>query len=111
MLKDGRNFPQYIARLLPERYQATLLDLLNEISTKVGQYIQGQLTVAFFVSIIFMIGYSVIDLKFALVLGLLAGPLNLIPYLGSTLAMIPALVLGALTSLQMFIAVIVVFLI
>lgn len=109
MLKDGSNFPKYIAKLLPERYQATLLDLLNEISTKVGQYIQGQLTVAFFVSIIFMIGYSVIGLRFALVLGLLAGPLNLIPYLGSTLAMIPALILGALTSLQMFIAVIVVF--
>lgn len=69
MLKDGPNFPKYIAKLLPERYQATLLDLLNEISTKVGQYIQGQLTVAFFVSIIFMIGYSVIGLRFALVLG------------------------------------------
>ncbi|MFL2029302.1 AI-2E family transporter [Loigolactobacillus zhaoyuanensis] len=111
MLKDGQHFPQALAKLLPERYQATLLDLLNEINTKVGQYIQGQLTVAFFVSIIFMIGYSVIGLKFALVLGLLAGPLNLIPYLGSALAMIPALVLGALTSIQMFIAVIVVFLI
>ncbi len=109
MLKDGRHFPDYVAKLLPRRYRATLLDLLNEISTKVGQYIQGQITVAFFVSIIFMVGYSIIGLRFALVLGLLAGPLNLIPYLGSTLAMIPALIIGGLTSLQMFFAVIVVF--
>ncbi|WP_367298200.1 AI-2E family transporter [Loigolactobacillus coryniformis] len=109
MLKDGRRFPQYVAKLLPHRYQATLLDLFNEISTKVGQYIQGQLTVAFLVSLIFMIGYSVIGLRFALVLGLLAGPLNLIPYLGSTLALIPALILGALTSVQMLIAVVIVF--
>lgn len=109
MLKDGAQFPHAVVKLFPERYQKTLLELFSEISTKVGQYIQGQLTVALFVSIIFMIGYSVIGLKFALALGLLAGPLNLIPYLGSAVAMVPALIIGALTSPKMLIAVIIVF--
>lgn len=109
MLKDGAEFPHTVVKLFPERYQKTLLELFSEISTKVGQYIQGQLTVALFVSIIFMIGYSVIGLKFALALGLLAGPLNLIPYLGSAVAMVPALIIGALTSPKMLIAVIIVF--
>jgi predicted PurR-regulated permease PerM len=61
------------------------------------------------VAIIFMVGFSVIGLKFALVLGLIAGPLNLIPYFGSALAMVPALIVGATTSPKMLIAVIITF--
>jgi predicted PurR-regulated permease PerM len=71
--------------------------------------VQGQLTVAMAVAIIFMIGYSLIGLRFALILGLIAGPLNLIPYFGSALAMVPALIVGAVTSPQMLIAVIITF--
>ncbi len=44
-----------------------------------------------------------------MILGLIATPLNLIPYFGSALAMVPSLVMGAMTSPKMLIGVIIVF--
>nr|WP_279384877.1 AI-2E family transporter [Lacticaseibacillus manihotivorans] len=109
LLKDGDHFAPLLVNLFPTRLRQSMTDTLHEMNVKVGSYVQGQLTVAMAVAIIFMVGFSVIGLKFALVLGLIAGPLNLIPYFGSALAMIPALIVGATTSPKMLIAVIITF--
>lgn len=109
MLKDGASFAPKVVRLLPVKLRASWASMLSEMNQKVGSYVQGQLTVAMAVAIIFMTGFSLIGLKFALVLGLIAGPLNLIPYFGSALAMIPALIVGAMSGPKMLIAVIITF--
>lgn len=111
LLKDGHDLPEYLSNFFPVRYRKSIIELLDEINLQVSQYIRGQLTVAFFVAILFVIGFSVVGLKFALTLGILAGFLNLIPYLGSFLAMIPALVIAAFVSSIMLIKVIVVFIV
>ncbi|WP_409021461.1 AI-2E family transporter [Dellaglioa sp. P0083] len=111
LLKDGHDLPEYLSNFFPVRYRKSIIELLDEINLQVSQYIRGQLTVAFFVAILFVIGFSVVGLKFALTLGILAGFLNLIPYLGSFLAMIPALVIAAFVSPIMLIKVIVVFIV
>lgn len=109
MLKDGASFAPKVVKLFPTKLRDSLASMLAEMNHKVGSYVQGQLTVAMAVAIIFMTGFSVIGLKFALVFGLIAGPLNLIPYFGSALAMIPALIVGAMSGPKMLIAVIVTF--
>ncbi|MHC9532345.1 AI-2E family transporter [Dellaglioa sp. BT-FLS60] len=109
LLKDGHQLPGYLAKFFPVRYRKATIDLLDEINLQVSQYIRGQLTVAFFVAVLFVIGFSVVGLKFALTLGILAGFLNLIPYLGSFLAMVPALVIAAVVSPIMLVKVIIVF--
>ncbi|WP_179394370.1 AI-2E family transporter [Lacticaseibacillus absianus] len=109
MLKDGDKFPALLLHVVPVKLRKSVKQMLHEMNEKVGSYVQGQITVAIAVGIIFMIGYSLIGLRFALVLGLIAAPLNLIPYFGSALAMVPALITGLITSPRMFIMVIVVF--
>ncbi|MCX2455744.1 AI-2E family transporter [Lacticaseibacillus nasuensis] len=109
MLKDGARFPQLFVNLFPVRMRQDLREMLTEMNDKVGSYVQGQITVAIAVGIMFMTGYSIIGLKYALILGLIATPLNLIPYFGSALAMVPSLVMGAMTSPKMLIGVIIVF--
>ncbi|MCF6165944.1 Membrane protein [Furfurilactobacillus rossiae] len=109
MLRDGHQFPEYVSRLLPQRLQKSFLTVLKEINDQVSNYIRGQLTVAFFVALMFYLGYLLIGLKFALTLGIVAGILNLIPYLGSFLAMVPAVVVGAFVSPWMLIQVLIVF--
>ena len=59
------------------------LTVLKEMNDQVSSYIRGQLTVAFAVAIMFMVGFSLIGLDYAITLGIAAGFLNLIPYLGS----------------------------
>src|SRR5699024_7255224 len=68
-----------------------------------------QITVAFFVGLMFVIGYSIIGLNYGIVLGVLAGFLNVIPYLGSFLAMVPAIIVGLVDSPIMLIQVLIVF--
>ncbi|GKT03587.1 AI-2E family transporter [Furfurilactobacillus entadae] len=109
MLLEGRKLPRAAARLLPERLQDSFLTVLKEINDQVANYIRGQLTVAFFVALMFYVGYLIIGLKFALTLGIVAGLLNLIPYLGSFLAMVPAVVVGVFTSPWMLVEVLIVF--
>src|SRR5699024_6422166 len=74
-----------------------------------SQYVRGQLVVAFFVGMMFWIGFSIIGLDYAASIGTLAGFLNLIPYLGSFLATIPAIVVGLVDSPAMFVKVMLVF--
>ncbi|MFX3806066.1 AI-2E family transporter, partial [Streptococcus suis] len=55
--------------------------------------------------------FSIIGLSYRIPLGVMAGFLNLIPYLGSFLAMIPAVILGLIACPIMLIKVLVVFMI
>ena len=87
------------------------LRVLTEMNQQVSSYIRGQLTVAFAVAVMFMIGFSIIGLEYSITLGIVAGVLNLIPYLGSFLAMIPAIFLGIVGGPVLLLKVIIVFVI
>lgn len=111
MLKDGTRFPHYISQVVPTAYRSRFVVMLDQMNVKVSSYVRGQLTVALCVLIIFTTGYSIIGLRYALLIGLLAGPLNLIPYFGSAIALVPALIMGVVTSPSMLLGVVVVYLI
>ena len=57
------------------------LVVLKEMNDQVSSYIRGQLTVAFAVAVMFMIGFSIIGLDYAITLGIAVSKFN--PYLGS----------------------------
>lgn len=109
LLRDGKNLPKYLTKFVPTRLQPSFLTVLGEINRQISNYVRGQLTVAFFVAVMFWLGYYVIGLKYALTIGILAGILNMIPYLGSFLAMIPAILVGVFISPWMLIKVLIVF--
>jgi len=111
LLKDGHQLPKYLAKFIPTKGRTSFLQVLTEINMQVSNYIRGQLTVAFFVAVMFAIGYWIIGLKFALTLGIAAGILNLIPYLGSFLAMVPSVVIALVISPWMLVKVLIVFVI
>lgn len=109
LLKDGRNLPYHIMQVIPTKFRLTTYNLLTEINTKISQYIRGQLLVAFFVALMFWIGFAVVGLEYAVTLGVMAGFLNLIPYLGSFLAMVPVVIIAFVTSPAMLVKVLIVF--
>lgn len=111
LLKDGKTLAPYAVAFLPTKWRKPTMKVLKEMNQQVSSYIRGQLTVAFLVGVIFMIGFAIIGLDYAVTLGIMAGILNLIPYLGSFLAMIPAVFLGIVGGPILLIKVLVVFLI
>lgn len=111
LLKDGRKLAPYFVKFLPTKMRQPSLVVLKEMNDQVSSYIRGQLTVAFAVAVMFMIGFSIIGLDYAITLGIAAGFLNLIPYLGSFMAMIPAVFLGIVGGPVLLIQVLIVFVI
>lgn len=109
MLKDGPSFKDHVLVFVPVKFRQSTGDMLTDINESLSNYIRGQLTVAFWVGVMFSIGYSIIGQNYALTLGVLAGFLNLIPYLGSFLAIIPALIIAAFTNSFMVVKVLIVF--
>ena len=94
LLKDGHYLPYHIMKFVPSKMRGNTYQLLREMNQQISQYIRGQLIVAFFVGLMFWIGLSVIGMEYALTLGILAGALNLIPFLGTFIALIPIVVIA-----------------
>ncbi|ALS01152.1 hypothetical protein ATZ33_07145 [Enterococcus silesiacus] len=111
LLKDGKQLAPYLMKFLPNKMRQPTLKVLGEVNSQVSSYIRGQLTVAFAVAVMFILGFSFIGLDYAITLGITAGFLNLIPYLGSFLAMVPAIFLGIVGGPVLLAKVLVVFVI
>ena len=109
MLKDGHRLNPYVTKFAPKKLQPSFSSLLSDINGAVASYIRGQITVAFWVGVMFAIGYSVIGLNYGITLAVLAGILNMIPYFGTFIAFIPAIILGLISSPMMLIKVLIVF--
>lgn len=111
MLKDGHHLPKYLTSFFPKRAQSSFQETLQDINAQISNYIRGQLSVAFAVMIMFGIGFTIIGLPYGLFLALLAGIFNLIPYIGSFLAMLPALGVALSVSPMLFAQAVLVFVI
>lgn len=109
MLKDDKKFKESVVKFMPDRIKKSTGEMLSEISQSLSSYITGQLTVAFWVAVMFFVGYLIIGQRYALILGIVAGILNLIPYIGSTLALVPSLVIAAFIAPSMVLKVLIVF--
>lgn len=109
LLKEGEKLPLTFLQFFPTNLRESIGELLKKINTQISQYVRGQIIVAFFVGLMFVIGYAIVGMKFGIVLGILAGFLNIIPYMGSFIAMIPAVIVAIVDSPLMLAKVLLVF--
>lgn len=67
--------------IVPPKYKKRVFSIIDDVESSMNRYFRGQATVSFFVGISFCIGFWIIDLPMAIVLGLFIGLLNMVPYL------------------------------
>lgn len=108
MLKDGHRFKDYSTKIMPPKFRKDFHDLLEKMSVQVGSYIQGQIIVSFCIGVLLLIGYSIIGLKYPLVLASIAAVTSVVPYLGPTIAISPAIVIAIITSPWMLLKLVIV---
>lgn len=108
-LRDSDNLKGSLVRFLPTKLRQPTARVLGDINKQLSGYVQGQVTVAIIVGIMFSIMFSIIGLRFAVTFGIIAGILNMVPYLGSFLAMVPVFILALVEGPPMVIKVAVVF--
>ncbi|MDQ0162930.1 AI-2E family transporter [Bacillus alveayuensis] len=98
MFKDGDKFPTKVAQFFPKDYRHEVLRILKETGETLSIYIRGQMIVSLLVGIFTFIGYLLIGLPYALLLGLVIAITNIIPYVGPFIGVAPAVIVGLLDS-------------
>jgi len=68
--------------LVPERHRAEVRHVGSRLGTAVGGFLRGQLLVAIILGVMTSVGFYAIDLPFWLLIGMIAGLLNIIPLVG-----------------------------
>ena len=79
---------------LKPRTREDVVYLIQEFIDILVAFFRGQLVIAFLQGALFAIGFQVAGLRYGLVLGLMLGFLNIIPYLGSIVGLAVALPIG-----------------
>lgn len=97
LLYDGHLINKFLLGIVPNRYFEMAVLLFSRIMGSLQLYIRGQIIDASAVGVMTAVGLSIIGFPFALVIGLVAGVGNLIPYLGPIMGMIPAIIIVAVT--------------
>lgn len=82
ILMDLSRFQGQAIELTPPRHRPEVAYVGGEVGTAMGSFVRGQLLVAFIVGVASSFGMWVIGLPFWLLIGIIAGFLNLIPFLG-----------------------------
>lgn len=103
-----KKFTRYV---VPSKHRTYTMDLIERMQIKIGLWLRGQLLLSLIVGILTYIGLSILGVKYALLLALLAAIFEIIPYLGPWLSAIPATLVAFSDSLVKVALVIVLYLI
>jgi predicted PurR-regulated permease PerM len=90
ILKDKEMIRSAFLKIIPVRKRLEIDTMLTKINGVFSRYIRGQLIVSFIVGVLCTIALLILRIDFAVLLGFMAGLLNLIPFLGPIIGAIPA---------------------
>jgi predicted PurR-regulated permease PerM len=82
LLRDAPRLVQWLRRILPASQRNELIPLFAQVNTLLGRYVRGQMFLIGVMWTVTFIGLSILQLPFALLLGLMTGVLEVIPIVG-----------------------------
>jgi predicted PurR-regulated permease PerM len=98
LLIDLPNVQRRLLALVPRGNRAETAYVGREVNTAVGGFLRGQLLVAIIVGVLLSLGYWLIDLPFWLLIGMVGGFLNIVPFLGPWVGGILGVVVAIATT-------------
>jgi len=85
--------------IIPPKYRTLVMEIMSDLENGMNRYFRGQALVSLIVGVLFAIGFSIIQLPLAIVLGLLVGLFTMVPYL-KVILLIPCATSGWLQSIE-----------
>lgn len=95
-LADGDLIANKLLLLFSSDKRILIKKIARDIDKVLGKYIVGQLFLCVIVGLMTFVGLMIIDIKFILILSLLNGILNIVPYFGAAIGAIPAMIIALL---------------
>ena len=88
---EEHGIENFLKIVTPKEYEGYAMDLWERSRRKIGYWLQGQLLLGVLIGILVFLGLMILGVKYALLLALLAGILEIIPVFGPIIAAIPAI--------------------
>lgn len=97
LLKDGSAFTRGWVKRVPNRFFEMSMSLAHRMDRQLGSYILSVLIESLIIGALAWFAFALVGVRFALILGILSGLLNMIPFFGPLIAWVPTTIVFALT--------------
>ncbi|MBO2943378.1 AI-2E family transporter [Paenibacillus sp. F411] len=101
ILKDFEVFQRTAVSYLPRSRRKSIVTMLREIDTALGNYVRGQFIVCLIIGVLAYIGYMLIGMPYALLFASIVALFNIVPYVGPFFGAAPALLMASTISLKL----------
>ena len=98
LLRDWTNIQARMRELVPGPYRDRVVGFASEYDRLLARYLRGQVLAAAIVGVLTWLGFLIAGFPYALLLGVVAGVFNIIPYMGLVASLIPALVIAIFSA-------------
>ncbi len=94
--EDGMQ--KFVSSFVPASRREYAVSLAERVKTKVGKWLQGQLLLMLIIFILYYIVLSILGVPYALILAVIGGILEIVPYLGPIISTVIATIIGFFIS-------------
>lgn len=102
LLKDKEYFlllkDRFLSLILKQKTHGILCEIAGDINAVLSAFVKGALVDSLLVALLSSAALSVLQVDFAVIIGVLGGLLNIIPYFGPFIGMVPAFLAALLTG-------------
>lgn len=91
---QDRGIDNFLRLITPAQHEKYVISLWLRSQAKIGQWMKGQLLLALIVGVMVFLGLTILGVRFAFVLAVLAAILELIPVFGPIISAVPAIIIG-----------------
>lgn len=82
VINDYERIAREVKTVFPDRWKPYIHRYLSKANRVLSGYVRGQIVVALVLSVVYSLGLQIVGLKYGLAIGLVAGFLNLVPFVG-----------------------------
>lgn len=94
LLRDWKPLLEFLEGLIPPARRTGVVTFIEEYDNSLGKFFRGQLLEATIVGFLTGLGLAMLGVPSALLLGVVAGVCNVVPYIGIAISVIPALIVA-----------------
>src|SRR5699024_9699450 len=110
-LKDFSMIKNYIKNWIPRKYQGDISTLVKSVDDSLGKYLRGLFIITLFVMVTTFIVLHLLHIEYALLLAIIMGVMNIIPYFGPIIGLVPVILITITVSTKKVIIVVISFLV
>ncbi|OYQ84995.1 AI-2E family transporter [Wohlfahrtiimonas chitiniclastica] len=93
-MRDWQLINHQLGTLIPLKVRDRVLNFLTDANEMLGSFMRGQLSVMFALALVYSLGLTLVGLELGLLVGMLAGLISFIPYLGASTGIVVGLTMA-----------------